>query len=148
MIKGCWTVGKSFAVMLILIFFFASFLASCATTGSNIQEQWEALTPDEQARVVISGFQKQVKNLLISTEAYVTANPKYLSNWKTKILPSADFTKKSLDALVDLRLTPNLTPDLVYSKIQPLINNLILLIGQIGAPVKTGGKLGAKFCIT
>src|SRR4030042_419567 len=147
MVRECWRISKSFMAMLILVFFTFSFLASCATTGSNIQEQWEALTPDEQARVVISGFQKQVRSLLISTEAYITANPKYLDGWKTKILPSADFTKKSLDALVDLRLTPNLTPDLVYSKIQPLINNLILLIGQIGAPVKTGGKLDTKFCI-
>lgn len=104
-------------------------LVGCAT----LQDQWNKLTPDEQARVIIKGFQRQVTNLLISTEAYVKANPKYAENWKNKILPSAELVKQMLDVLIDLKTTPKLTPDLVYSKVQPLMNNLILFIGEIGA---------------
>lgn len=114
-------------ILLVLLF-----LISC----TSFQEKWNKLTPDEQARIVIKGFQRQVTNLLVSTEAYVKANPKYSDTWKNKILPSAELVKKSLDTLVDLKMTPKLTPDLVYQRVQPLINDLILLIGQIGAPTE------------
>ncbi len=119
-----------FAVLLMLLL--SLYLSSCAT----IQDQWDKLTPDEQARIVIRGFQRNLTNLLVSTEAYVKANPKYSDSWKNKILPVAELVKKSLDSLIDIKQTPKLTPDLVYAKVQPLMNELILLIAQIGAPTK------------
>jgi len=107
----------------------AMFLISCAT----IQDQWNKLTPDEKARIIINDLQTQLSNLWDVGKAYVEANPKYLDEWKNKIVPMFDTANKNIKVAITLSKLNQITPDMVYENIQPAINSIIVMLVQIGA---------------
>jgi hypothetical protein len=116
---------KKLFIPMILIMF----LASCAT----IQDQWNKLTPDEKARIIINDLQTQLSNLWDTGKAYVDANPQYLDTWKQKIVPIFDTANKNLKVAITLSKMNQITPDMVYENIQPSINSIIVMLVQIGA---------------
>jgi len=104
-------------------------LVSCAT----IQEQWNKLTPDEKARIVINDLQTQLSNLWETGKTYVDANPQYQEKWKKEIVPIFDSANKNLKVAITLSKVNQITPDVVYQNIQPAINSIIIMLVQIGA---------------
>jgi len=104
-------------------------LVACA----GVQEKWNTLTPDEKARVVISDIQAQLNTLFDTGKAYIMANPKYQEKWKKEIIPSFDVANKALASAMILAKAEKITPDQVYSQIQPLLNSVIALLVSIGA---------------
>ncbi len=102
-------------------------------TCAGVQEKWNALTPDEKARVVINDIQAQLNTLFDTSKAYVIANPKYQEKWKTQIIPAFDLANKSLASAMILAKAGKITPDQVYAQVQPVLNSLITLLVSIGA---------------
>ncbi len=116
------------AKVLVLFLIIMAFLVSCA----GLQEKWNALTPDQKARIVIDDIQSQLDTLFTQSKGYVLANPKYQDQWKTKIVPAFDTANKALASVIILGKTKPLTPDLVYSKVQESVNNVLTLLIQVG----------------
>jgi len=104
-------------------------LVACA----GVQEKWNALTPDEKARVVVSDIQAQLNTLFDTGKAYVMANPKYQDKWKGQIVPAFDLASKSLASATILAKAGKITPDQVYAQVQPVLNSVITLLISIGA---------------
>jgi hypothetical protein len=119
----------------ILTIFMLTFLIFIGCAG--IQEKWNALTPDEKARVVLNDLQSQLNTLFDTGKAYITANPQYQNKWKTQIVPAFDVANKSLASAMTLAKSGQLTPDQVYAQVQPVINSVINLLVSIGAAKKT-----------
>jgi len=107
-------------------------VVGCATTQNNIQEQWEALAPDEKTRIVCSDLQGRIDSLLDSGIAYVAARPQYKEKWQKEIIPAFDVANKMLKTVMILAQQGEMTPDKVYAEIQPLINSIITLMVSIG----------------
>lgn len=110
-----------------------TFLVSCV----GIQEKWNALTPDQKARVVVNDLQNQLNTLFDTGKAYITANPQYQDKWKKQIVPAFDVANKSLLSAMNLAKSGQITPDQVYSQVQPVLNSVINLLVSIGAAKKT-----------
>lgn len=104
---------------------------------AGIQDKWNALSADEKARIVINDLQGQLNTLFDTSRAYVTANPKYQVDWKTKIVPAFDVANKSLLSAMTLAKSGQITPDQVYAQIQPVMNSVINLLVSIGAVKRT-----------
>jgi len=115
---------KLFLVMTILLA-----MVACATT----QAKWNALTPDEKARIVIGDIQGQLDNAFNTGKTYITANPKYQDKWQKEIIPAMDVANKALAGVITLSRTKPLTPDVVYATVQAQVNNVLALLIQIGA---------------
>jgi hypothetical protein len=103
-------------------------LASCA----DMQTKWNAMTPDQKARVVTSGMQTQLSNLFDSGKAFVSANPAQQATWKGTVIPAFDAANKSLAGAQKMLQAGTLTPDAVYAQVQPLINVVINALTQMG----------------
>ena len=115
---------KLFMVMVVLLS-----LVACA----GVQEKWNALTPDEKARVVVSDIQSQLNTLFDTGKAYVVANPKYQEKWRGQIIPAFDLANKTLASATILAKAGKITPDQVYAQVQPMLNSVIGLLVSIGA---------------
>ena len=113
----------------ILILVSAFLLCACAGT----QEQWDALSNQEKSRIIIAGFQNELNTLFDTGKAYVIANPEYNETWKIKILPAMSLTNEAIASTARLSMTEEITPDMVYSEIQPFINEVIFYLVEIGA---------------
>ena len=57
---------KRLTIFIVLVFL----LAGCATTGPPVQEQWDKLTPDQQARLIIEATQDELESLWDSAILY------------------------------------------------------------------------------
>lgn len=121
-------------VRVALVLMVALALVNCA--GSQVQQSWNALSPGDKARVVLDGMQTELNTKFDQAKAYVMVNPQYQDTWKTKIVPAFDTTNRAIASSVILAKQEKLTPDQVYSQLQPMINNIINMLIQIGA-VKT-----------
>lgn len=115
------------AVMMVVALLFV--FAGCAT----VAEKWEALTPDQKARVIISDFQDQLDNLFHVGKTYVEANPEAIEAWKTDVVPVISTANKTLSHLMELAQIKDVTPDVVYEKMTPLIEDITALLVQLGA---------------
>ena len=115
---------KLFLVMVIL-------MSLVACTG--IQEKWNALTPDEKARIVVNDIQAQLNTLFDTGKAYVVANPQYQEKWRTQVIPAFDLANKTIASATILAKAGKITPDQVYAQVQPVLNSVIALLVSIGA---------------
>ena len=104
-------------------------LVACA----GIQAKWNALTPDQKARVVISDLQGQLNGLFDQGKAYVAAKPQHQALWKSQIVPAIDQANKAIKTVIDLGKIKTLTPDYVYLTINPRIAGVVAWLVQIGA---------------
>jgi hypothetical protein len=103
-------------------------LLACFISCSTIQEKWSALTPDQQARIIIDDLQGQLDNAFVSVKAQIGTKPE----WKSTIVPAFDVANKALADVIAIGKTQPLTPELVYSKVQNQINNVLNLCVQFG----------------
>jgi len=99
-------------------------LAACA----GVQEKWDKLTPDEQARVVINNLQGQLENAFVSAKTQIGTKPE----WKTKAVPAFDLANKTLARVIEAGKTTPLTPAFVYAQVQGLVNDVLNLCTQLG----------------
>ncbi len=109
-------------------------VSGCASTKAS----WDKLTPDEQARVVVSGMQKQLDTLFEVGLDYVVVHPQYKDKWWKEILPAFDKANKMLRTIEEAARLGTMTPERALSQAGPLIqavNNMLVSIGAIG-----GGK--------
>lgn len=104
-------------------------LVACA----GIQTKWNALTPDEKARIIINDLQGQVDNAFTEGKAYVAAKPELQAKWKTQIIPAFDVANKAIASAITLGKTKPLTPDIVYAQAQAQVTNVLNLLIQMGA---------------
>ena len=121
-------------VRVVLVLSVFLFLVSCA----GVQEKWNALTPDQKARIIVNDLQDQLTHAFDTGKAYVTANPKYQDKWKAEIVPAFDVANKALASVIAVGKTKPLTPEFVYGQAQAVVNNVLNLLVQIGA-LKKGG---------
>ncbi len=105
-------------------------LALVACVG--LQAQWEALTPDAKARVVLNDLQDQLTSKFTEAKAFVVLNPKYQDTWKTKINPAFDVANKGIKAALDTAKAGKMTPEIAYQQVQPLVAQAIILAIQAG----------------
>lgn len=110
----------------LLVFLLA---ASCA----GLQEKWNALTPDQKARIIINDLQEQLTTAFDQGKAYVTAKPQYQAKWKSEIIPAFDVANKALADAIALGKAKPLTPAIVYEKVGNTVNNVLDLLIKIGA---------------
>lgn len=106
-------------------------LVGCAGFA-NLQEKWNALTPDAKARIIISDFQGQLNNLFTQGKAYIAANPSKEGEWKSKVVPAFDKANKSLGLVISIGKTSTLTPGQVYANVQDNVTKLIYLLTSLG----------------
>lgn len=106
-------------------------LVGCVTM-SNLQAKWNSLTQDQKARIVINDLQGQLTNLFDQGKLYVTANPTKQTEWKTKVIPAFDVANKALGDVIALGRTQLLTPDLIYARVQPRVNEVLTLLVKLG----------------
>lgn len=113
----------------VIMFLALIVLAACA----GIQAKWDALTPDEQARIILNGLQSQVDNALAESTAYVAKKPELQTKWKTQVIPAFDVANKAIASAITLGKTKPLTPAIVYAQAQAQVSNLLNLLIQMGA---------------
>jgi hypothetical protein len=99
----------------------------------NIQEQWNALTPSEQARVILNQAQDDLSDNFRIAKDYITARPQYDAVWKAEIVPAFDLANKAIKAGLNLAVVGDITPDKVYAEIMPLVKQVLTKLVQIGA---------------
>jgi hypothetical protein len=114
-------VGLSLLICLIFI--------ACA----GVQEKWNSLTPDQKARVIVNDLQGQLNNLFDQGKVYVATKPEHQVLWKTNIVPAFDQANKSIKTIIDLGKNKTLTPEYVYSIINPRIVEVVAYLVKIGA---------------
>jgi len=107
------------------------FLSGCAFF-QTVQEKWDKMTPDEQARVVLSGLQKQLGTKFDEAKAIVDANPAYKPIWKGKVLPAFDKANLTLAKIQGMAMKWPITPEQVYAEFKPDLDKLILYLLELG----------------
>jgi hypothetical protein len=117
--------GK-FALLVLLL----AFLVACTAT---LQEQWNALTPKDQAMVVINQAQDQLTDNFRIGKDYVAAKPEYQAVWKAEIVPAFDLANKAVKSALNLATTGTITPDIVYKEVMPLVKVVLTKLVAIGA---------------
>jgi len=107
------------------------FLSGCAFF-QTVQEKWDKMTPDEQARVVLAGLQKQLGTKFDEAKILVDANPSYKPVWKSKVVPAFDKANKTLAKIQGLAMQGSITPDQVYLEFKADLDKLILYLLELG----------------
>lgn len=111
----------------ILLIFMLVFLVGCA----GLQDRWDKLTPDEQARIVLNGLQDQVDLWLSAGIAYVDANPTYRPEWKAKVVPLFDLANQAVkDALIYKK-----SPSDIYATVSPTVNKAVVALKAWGVSI-------------
>jgi hypothetical protein len=122
----------------LLIAAFCFLLTACYFTGcATIQKQWNTLTPQEQNRLILNGIQKELNNLFLDAESYVNANPQYEKEWVDKILPAFNLANKTLRFVIVRNMTQSSSLADLLKQIQPLINDVKILLKGIGLKLPT-----------
>jgi hypothetical protein len=99
---------------------------------AGLQANWNKLTPDERARVILRGFQKQLDNAFDTTKAFVATNPaKYQVDWKLKVVPAFDVANGAIRAAT----TAKYAPERVYDEVLPFLNKALTLARGLGAKI-------------
>lgn len=121
-------------------------IQACGTIGTagqpNMQQQWNSLSPDQQARVIIGGLQKELGRQFDQGKAIVTLKPEYAPVWKSEIVPLFDKANKTLRTLELTGSAIQLTPEAVYTKMQPIISELAIKLISIG--MQKGGFINGS----
>ena len=113
-----------FPVLLLLV------LVACTGT---VQQQWNALAPADQAKIILNQAQDQLTDNFRISKEYIAARPQYQAIWKAEIVPAFDLANKSIKSGLNLAATGAITPDKVYTEIMPLVKAVITKLVAIGA---------------
>lgn len=106
-------------------------LTGCVT--AKLQEQWNTRTPDEQARIVMGGMQKQLGDLFDQGKLWVDTHPTYRPTWQTQVIPAFDAANTALGASARSMTSGTLKTEDLYRNVQPLIAKVVALLVQAGA---------------
>ena len=104
----------------ILLIIFCIFTMGCGI--SNLQKDWNAMTPDQQSSVILNGLQDQLTVWFDSGKTYVTSNPKYQEEWQTKVVPAFDLANRAIQAAIISKKDPSA----IYSQVAPLVNAVVI----------------------
>jgi hypothetical protein len=119
-----------FSTLLIMIFFLT--LLGCAT----LQDKWNKATDDERARIILSQTQSSLKIALVTSSAFVAANPKYKDEWKTKVLPMFEVANNILGELIKKgQVGQKLTYMEVLSAVGGKITDIVAIVQMWGVKV-------------
>ena len=118
---------RKYAVAVVIVMV----LAGCA----GIQAKWNALTPDQKARIILSDMQGQVKNLFELGKAYVEANPDKRAMWQKQGLPAIEAANRALGQMIAAGATSPLTPDKIYHHCQALVDIAFDAMRKMGVKI-------------
>jgi hypothetical protein len=107
---------------------------------AGLQEKWNKLTPNEQARVIVGGFQKTMSSLFDTGKAYVAANPSKQVIWKTKAVPAFDAANQAIFLGIQMCIEGKGIPSKMYDSIGPAmkaIDDILLLMGIPEGTIKS-----------
>jgi len=121
---------KSWSFSLLSVLLLTVFLISCTAT---LQEQWNVLSPKDQAMVIINQAQDQLTDNFRIGKEYVAAKPEYQAAWKAEVVPAFDLANKSIKSALNLAATGTITPDIVYQEVMPLVKVVLTKLVAIGA---------------
>jgi hypothetical protein len=93
------------------------FLIGCA----GLKTGWDSLSKEEKARVVLNGAQDQLTAWFELGQNFVVANPKYIDEWKEKIVPGFDVANKA----IRLAILQQYDISKVYAEVLPLVSTVI-----------------------
>jgi hypothetical protein len=96
-------------------------LLACLVSCAGLQAKWNALTPNEQARIILNGLQDQLTIAFDQAKLQIGTKPE----WKTKVVPAFDIANKSLAKMYELGNSPILTPQMVLSKVQAQVDEAL-----------------------
>lgn len=94
------------------------------------------LTPDEMARASIDYYQRQVKVNTANTEIFLMGNPQYIAKYETEILPLMKQLNAEANNFIQLGKTGVLNASTIEGKLQPILDQIILKLYDIGAKKK------------
>ena len=105
-------------------------LAGCTAA---LQQAWNSKTPDEQARIIVSGLQKTLNTKFDEAKALVDSNPsKYKETWQKDIIPLFDRANKTLKNAAILAQQGKADPATVYAMYKPDIDALMVYLLKLG----------------
>jgi hypothetical protein len=101
--------------------------------GQNIKKD---LTPDEMARASIDYYQRQVKVNMANTEIFLKGNPQYVAKFEAEIAPIFKNLNVEIGNFIQLGKTGVLNADTIEGKLQPILDQIILKLYEVGAKKK------------
>ncbi len=115
-------------------------MSGCATTGTPTKP---ALTEDEQARLIVGGFQDASGILFDAGKIFIAAQPQYAGEWKMIAVPSfGELNSLLLGIETSGSQGQKITPQLVIAQLQTRIVNITTTFTRWGTvPSQTGGKM-------
>jgi hypothetical protein len=118
---------KLFAILAMVLML----VVGCATLGIK-----KDLTPDEMARASIDYYQRQVKVNTANTEIFLKGNPQYIAKYEVEILPLMKQLNSEANNFIQLGKTGVLNASTIEGKLQPILDQVILKLYEIGAKKK------------
>jgi hypothetical protein len=129
----------SLAQLLLLILVLIS-LVGCSGVQTQPTKTFDQLSPDEQARVVLSAVQYGSDPLFDIGKSVFVVKPEYMAAWKLGVVPSFDQVNK---ILLDLETRGSqgqqITGDVILQSVQGRIAEIISTVTQYGTIRKTSG---------
>ena len=92
----------------------------------------QQITKDQEARILLNSIQDNLSVLFDTGKAMAATKPEYQVIWKAKINPSFDLANKAVKSAMELAKKGEYTPADVNAKITPLVNLVIVYLGEIG----------------
>jgi len=105
-------------------------VAACTAT---MQEQYNALTPADQAKVLLEQAQDQLTDNFRIAKEYIAARPQHDAVWEAEIVPAFDLANKAIKSALNLVVEGTITPDKVYVEVMPLVKIVVTKLVAIGA---------------
>jgi hypothetical protein len=121
---------KQIAIRIVLMFIILT-LAGCQGCAA-FRVKYNTLTPDEKARVNIEAVQDQLGIWFDAGKVFVDANPKYLPEWKTKVIPTFDLVNGTIKTYIIYKKDPSST----FTEVLPMMSKVIATLSSWGVKVK------------
>jgi len=139
--NGAAKAAKMILIAFLLPAMLIGSLTGCATLGIGGGDiSFNKLTQDEQARVLVGGFQDATGVLFDAGKVYITAQPQYALQWKEGVVPGFDQLNK---LLADLQATgasgQAITAQLVVAKLQVRVVDIVAIYTRWGT-IPSGSK--------
>ena len=125
---------KMFSLIFVLVCFVALLFSSgCATIGTMPTKTFDKLTPDEQARVILSSIQYGSDPLFDIGKTIMLIKPEYMAVWKSGIVPA--FNELNF-ILLDLEMKgkdgQEITGPVILQALQGRVAQLVSTIARFG----------------
>jgi len=101
--------------------------------AADLQEKWNALSPGDQAKIILNQAQDQLTDSFRIGRDYVKSRPEFDGVWKSQIVPGFDVANKSILAALNMAGTGVVTPEKVYAEVMPLVKAVLDKLVEIGA---------------